>query len=71
MCGLTCHERHVRLLQYVHPQVGSHYDPMIAKVITQGADRTEALARMTTALGEIEVIRAFGTCHDVYALSCS
>ena len=37
-------------------QVGSHYDPMIAKVITQGDDRDEALARMHTALSKIEVL---------------
>ncbi|MBA2725142.1 MAG: ATP-grasp domain-containing protein, partial [Actinobacteria bacterium] len=31
------------------------YDPMIAKLITFGADRTEALGRMLRALGEYEI----------------
>ncbi len=31
------------------------YDPMIAKIITLGADREEALVRMSEALGSIEV----------------
>lgn len=30
--------------------VGVHYDPLLAKVITSGADRAEALQRMRTAL---------------------
>jgi 3-methylcrotonyl-CoA carboxylase alpha subunit len=32
-----------------------HYDPMIAKIITFGADRNEALARMRAALAATEV----------------
>lgn len=32
-----------------------HYDPMIAKIITYGADRNEALARMRAALAATEV----------------
>ena len=36
-------------------EVGINYDPMIAKVITQGADRDDALARMGTLLDQIEV----------------
>lgn len=36
-------------------EVGINYDPMIAKVITQGADRDEALSRMGTLLSQIEV----------------
>ena len=36
--------------------VGSHYDPMLAKVIAHGADRAEALARLDAALGEVVVL---------------
>ncbi len=36
-------------------EVTVHYDPMIAKVITQGATREEALARLVAALDSIEV----------------
>lgn len=32
------------------------YDPMIAKLIVHGADRTAALARLTGALGEFEIV---------------
>ncbi|MCB9955059.1 MAG: acetyl/propionyl/methylcrotonyl-CoA carboxylase subunit alpha [Caulobacterales bacterium] len=32
-----------------------HYDPMIAKIITHGATREEALARLRTALGQTRV----------------
>ena len=35
--------------------VPSHYDSMIAKLITRGRDREECLARMTRALGEMKV----------------
>ena len=33
-------------------QIGSSYDPMLAKVIAWAPDRTEALARLGTALGQ-------------------
>ena len=36
-------------------QVGVNYDPMIAKVIARGADRTSALQRMHTALTDLQV----------------
>ena len=36
-------------------EVSSHYDPMIAKLIVQGADREIALQKMHAALGEYEV----------------
>ncbi|WP_348831829.1 acetyl/propionyl/methylcrotonyl-CoA carboxylase subunit alpha [Xanthobacter sp. KR7-225] len=36
--------------------VSVHYDPMIAKIITRGADRTEAIARLETALAMTEVV---------------
>ncbi len=36
--------------------VGSDYDPMLSKVIAQGADRAEALARLDGALAETTVL---------------
>jgi len=36
--------------------VSPYYDPMIAKVIAHGRDRTEALGRLATALGETVVV---------------
>lgn len=36
--------------------VSVHYDPMIAKIIAHGRDRTEALARLGAALGRTEVV---------------
>jgi len=35
--------------------VGPHYDSLLAKLICHGADRTEAIARMHRALGELVV----------------
>ncbi|KZZ98148.1 Biotin carboxylase [Ascosphaera apis ARSEF 7405] len=35
--------------------VSAHYDPMIAKLITHGATRTEALAKMVRALEQYEI----------------
>ena len=35
--------------------VSVHYDPMISKVTTWGADRAEAIGRMRRALGEYEI----------------
>lgn len=37
-------------------EVSSFYDPMIAKVVTYGADRAEAVAKMERALGETVLI---------------
>src|SRR5947209_9729039 len=36
--------------------VSPHYDPMIAKVIAHGANRTEALSRLSSALGATVVV---------------
>jgi 3-methylcrotonyl-CoA carboxylase alpha subunit len=36
--------------------ISPFYDPMIAKLIVWGADRTEALARMSQALGEFQIV---------------
>ena len=36
-------------------QVGVNYDPMIAKVIARGPDRHTALARLHTALSDLQV----------------
>jgi 3-methylcrotonyl-CoA carboxylase alpha subunit len=36
--------------------ISPYYDPMIAKLIVYGADRSQALARMTQALKEFEVV---------------
>ncbi len=36
-------------------QVGSHYDPLLAKVCTWGTNRASALSRMLRALGEMRV----------------
>jgi acetyl/propionyl-CoA carboxylase alpha subunit len=36
-------------------QITFHYDPMIAKLVSRGSDRNEAIARMSAALSEVEV----------------
>jgi acetyl-CoA/propionyl-CoA carboxylase biotin carboxyl carrier protein len=36
--------------------IGSDYDPMLAKVIAHGADRTEALARLDRALADTTIL---------------
>jgi acetyl-CoA carboxylase biotin carboxylase subunit len=40
---------------YEGAEVPIHYDPMISKLVTWGADRTAALARMRRALAEYDV----------------
>ena len=37
-------------------EISPHYDPMLAKLIASGADRTEALARLDRALAETVVL---------------
>jgi 3-methylcrotonyl-CoA carboxylase alpha subunit len=37
-------------------QISPFYDPMIAKLIVWGADRTQALARMSQALSEFQIV---------------
>lgn len=44
-----------RLLRRFHCQVGVHYDPMIAKLITKGPDRQTALDNLHTALSQLQV----------------
>jgi 3-methylcrotonyl-CoA carboxylase alpha subunit len=36
-------------------EVGPHYDPMLAKLVVHGADRSEALARLRQALAATEI----------------
>ncbi|HEX9449176.1 MAG TPA: acetyl-CoA carboxylase biotin carboxylase subunit [Dongiaceae bacterium] len=36
--------------------VSMHYDPMLAKIIAQGADRSEAVARLQAALASCEIV---------------
>jgi 3-methylcrotonyl-CoA carboxylase alpha subunit len=36
-------------------EIGPHYDPMIAKLIVHGADRAQALARLSAALGQTRI----------------
>ena len=47
-------------------EVSMYYDPMIAKLVTHGSDRTEAIARMRSALDRF-VIR--GVSHNLSFLS--
>jgi len=37
-------------------EIGARYDPLLAKVIAQGADRAEALARLDAALASLRVV---------------
>ncbi|WVO17309.1 hypothetical protein L204_105001 [Cryptococcus depauperatus] len=37
-------------------EISSHYDPMIAKLIVHGKDRSEALSLLRAALGEYQVV---------------
>ena len=39
----------------VGDQITFHYDPLIAKIISHGRDRNEAVARMLTALGQVQL----------------
>jgi acetyl-CoA carboxylase, biotin carboxylase subunit len=47
-------------------EVGLHYDPLLAKLITWGATRDEAIARMARALDEL-VIEGVETCAGFHA----
>ncbi|GAD97670.1 3-methylcrotonyl-CoA carboxylase subunit alpha (MccA), putative [Paecilomyces variotii No. 5] len=61
--GLLTHVRTPRLSEDVRidagfvagDEVSAHYDPMIAKLIVRGANRTEAIRNLTLALEEYEV----------------
>ena len=48
-----------------------HYDPMIAKIITHGATREEALARLRTALGQTRVAGLETNARFLAALSAA
>ena len=45
-----------------------YYDSMIGKIIARGKDRTEALTRMTRALGEFKITGPFTTVPVAQAL---
>ncbi|HEX7120841.1 MAG TPA: acetyl-CoA carboxylase biotin carboxylase subunit, partial [Gemmatimonadaceae bacterium] len=40
----------------VGSEVGLHYDPLLGKLIAWGRDRSEAIARMRRALGELRIV---------------
>ena len=40
---------------YTNFEITTHYDSLIAKIITYGSDRNEALARMRGALEELVI----------------
>jgi acetyl-CoA carboxylase, biotin carboxylase subunit len=46
-------------------EVGLHYDPMLAKLIVHGSDRTHAIERMSRALEEL-VVAGVETCADFH-----
>ncbi|MGB1209535.1 MAG: biotin/lipoyl-containing protein, partial [Paracoccaceae bacterium] len=49
--------------------ISPHYDPMIAKVIVQGADRAEALRRLSRALDQTQVAGTVTNLSFLQALS--
>ena len=57
----------VRLDTHIYSDyvVGPHYDSLLAKLICHGVDRTEAIARMHRALGEI-VVEGLPTSIDLH-----
>ncbi len=59
VCGRVC--------VCVYTQVGTFYDPMIAKVITWAPDRESALALLRKALAETQVCVCVCTCVCVHA----
>ncbi|WP_323073880.1 acetyl/propionyl/methylcrotonyl-CoA carboxylase subunit alpha [Mycetohabitans endofungorum] len=48
-----------------------HYDPMIAKLIVHGADRGDALARLSRALREIEIVGPHTNIEFLHRISTS
>ena len=53
------------------PQVGVHYDPMIAKVVAHAADRPSALRTLHAALGQLQVGGRAGRWVDACVVSKS
>ncbi len=51
---------------YEGGEISIHYDPMIAKVVTRGRDRAEAIGRMARALDEFHIR---GVSHNIPFLS--
>ena len=51
-------------------QVGGHYDPMIAKVLARGPDRTAALTALHGVLTELEVRVPASVCFTYLPAGC-
>jgi acetyl-CoA carboxylase biotin carboxylase subunit len=51
---------------YAGTEVSVFYDPMIAKLVTWGRDRAEAIARMRRALGEFKIAGELSTNLDFH-----
>jgi len=49
-------------------EISPYYDSMIAKIITHGRDRTEALAKMRTALEEMVVVGVYTNLDFQYSI---
>ena len=44
-----------KLIEFLDDEISIFYDPMIAKVISRGGDRNEAIQRLDQALSELKV----------------
>ena len=54
--SLVGSEMCISVMAYSGYEITPYYDSMIAKVIVHGRDRTEAIAKMRTALEEMVVV---------------